>query len=256
MTDLTDLARKADLLRSLHVPGDPLVLPNVWDAASALAVVGAGFPVVATASNAVAAALGYDDGEGAPADEMFAAARRIAAVVDVPVTVDAEAGYGLPAGELVERLVEVGAVGCNLEDSDHRNGGLVDRDARAAYIAEVRAAADGIGVPIVVNARVDSFFPASGLADDDKLADALARATAYRAAGADCVFPPAADPDSIRAIVEQVDAPVNGGLALGRGSVADAAALGVARVSLGPQLYRSALANLERDLAGLRGGAG
>lgn len=116
----------------------------------------------------------------------------------------------------------------------------------------MRAAAVRAGVPIVINARVDSFFPSSPLADDQKLGDAVARATAYRIAGADCVFPPGADPRAVRAIVERVDAPVNGGLPLGKGSVADAAALGVARISLGPQLYRSALANLGRDLAGLR----
>ncbi|NYJ00543.1 2-methylisocitrate lyase-like PEP mutase family enzyme [Nocardioides thalensis] len=252
MSDHADLARKAEILRSLHVPGDPVVLPNVWDVGSALAVVDAGFPVVATASNAVAAVLGYDDGEGAPVDEMFRVAGRIAASVDVPVTVDAEAGYGLPPEELVERLIALGVVGCNIEDSDHRNGGLVAPDVRAAYIEQMRAAADRAGVPIVINARVDSFFPSSPLADDDKLGDAVARGTAYRAAGADCVFPPGADPDAVRAIVEKVDAPVNGGLPLGKGSVADVAALGVARISLGPQLYRSALANLGRDLAGLR----
>lgn len=255
MPDLTVLADKAALLRSLHVPGDPLVLPNAWDVASALTVVDAGFPVVATASNAVAAMLGYDDGEGAPAEEMLRAAERIAMAVEVPVTVDAEAGYGLAADELVDRLIGIGAVGCNIEDSDHANGGLVDRDTRAAYIEQMRSAAERAGVPIVINARVDSFFPSSPLADDDKLDDAVARAAAYRAAGADCVFPPGADPTALRAIVEQVDAPVNGGLPLGKGSIADVAALGVARVSLGPQLYRSALANLARDLAGLRGGA-
>lgn len=254
MSDVTELVRKATLLRSLHVPGDPLVLPNAWDVGSAVAVVDAGFPVVATASNAVAAVLGYDDGEGAPAEEMFRLAGRIAGAVDVPVTVDAEAGYGLPPAELVDRLIGIGAVGCNIEDSDHRNGGLMDSEARATYIEQMRAAAERAGVPIVINARVDSFFPSSPLADDDKLGDAVARATAYRAAGADCVFPPGADPTAISAIVEQVDAPVNGGLALGKGSLAEVAALGVARVSLGPQLYRSGLANLGRDLAGLRGG--
>jgi 2-methylisocitrate lyase-like PEP mutase family enzyme len=249
---MSDLAEKADLLRSLHVPGDPLVLPNVWDAGSALTVVDAGFSVIATASNAIAAMLGYDDGEGAPVEEMFNAARRIAAAVDVPVTVDAEAGYGLPADELVERLVAIGAVGCNLEDSDHRNGGLVDRDARATYIAQMRSAADRVGVPIVINARIDSFFPTSPLADGEKLDDAVARATAYRAAGADCVFPPGADSGAVRAIVEQVDAPVNAGLRVGHDALGDVAALGVARISVGPQLYRSALAHLRNDVAGLR----
>src|SRR5918997_4399282 len=102
---------KAAVLRSLHVPGEPLVLPNAWDAASAKAVVAAGFPVVATTSAGVAESLGYADHEGAPADEMLTAARRIARVVEVPVTVDAEAGYGLAPAELAAALEDVGAAG-------------------------------------------------------------------------------------------------------------------------------------------------
>src|SRR3982751_1497968 len=114
----TDLESRCNLLRSLHTPGAPLLLPNAWDVATARAVVAAGFPVVATSSGAVAATLGYEDHEGAPADEMLAAAR-IARGVDVPVTVDAEAGYGMRPAELVAALRGVGAAGCNVEDTDH-----------------------------------------------------------------------------------------------------------------------------------------
>jgi 2-methylisocitrate lyase-like PEP mutase family enzyme len=130
---MTELARRCDLLRSLHVPGEPLVLPNAWDAASARAVVAAGFPVVATTSGGVAAALGYEDHEGAPGDEMLAAAARIARSVDVPVTVDAEAGYGLEPTALVAALERAGAAGCNLEDTDHPAGRLRDPREHAAY---------------------------------------------------------------------------------------------------------------------------
>src|SRR5882757_10904548 len=101
--DVADLKARADTLRELHSK-ELLVLPNVWDAASATIVAEAGFPAVATASAAVTAMLGYPDGEGAPWQEMFAAAGRVARAVPVPVTVDAEAGYGLPPGELVDRL--------------------------------------------------------------------------------------------------------------------------------------------------------
>src|SRR6478609_2368660 len=124
---MADLTAQAELLRELH-HGELLVLPNVWDAASARIVVEAGFPAVATASAAITAMLGYPDGEGTPWAEMFAAASRVARAVSVPVTVDAEAGYRLAPRELVDRLLEIGAVGCNLEDSDHRNGGLIDVD--------------------------------------------------------------------------------------------------------------------------------
>ena len=100
----TELQSRCDLLRSLHRPGAPLLLPNAWDVATARAVVAAGFPVVATTSGGVAATLGYEDHERAPAEEMLAAAARIARGVDVPVTVDAEAGYGMEPAELVAAL--------------------------------------------------------------------------------------------------------------------------------------------------------
>src|SRR3954469_17322235 len=119
-----DLASRCDQLRSLQRPGAPLLLPNAWDVATAGAVVAAGFPVVATSSGAVAASLGYEDHEGAPAGEMLAAAARIARSVEVPVTVDAEAGYGLDPAELVAALRSAGAAGCNLEDTDHVAGTL------------------------------------------------------------------------------------------------------------------------------------
>lgn len=245
-------AEKARLLRSLHVPGDPLVLPNAWDVGSARAVVAAGFPVVATPSNAIARALGYEDGEGAPPEEMLYIAERIAASVDVPVSVDAEAGYGMAAAELVQRLISLGAVGCNVEDSDHRNQRLLDVDARAAYIAEMRAEADRGEVSLVINARVDCFFPISPLRDAEKRPDAVRRAEAYRSAGADCVFVPGAGADDLRAIIAETGVPLNAGLRLAGGSLDELRAIGVARVSVGPQLYNSALAQLSADLQRLR----
>src|ERR1043166_1740667 len=109
----TDLRSRCDLLRSLHRPGAPLLLPNAWDVATARAVVAAGFPVVATTSAGVAASLGYEDPQGAPAAEMLAAAARITRGVDVPVTVDAEAGYGMEPGELVSAVRDAGRAGGN-----------------------------------------------------------------------------------------------------------------------------------------------
>src|SRR5689334_17848261 len=115
----TDLQNRCELLRSLHRPGDPLLLPNAWDVATARAVVEAGFPVVATTSAGVADTLGYEDHEDAPGHEMLAAAGRIARAVEVPVTVDAEAGYGMRPEELVAALRGAGVAGCNLEDTDY-----------------------------------------------------------------------------------------------------------------------------------------
>src|SRR5205823_4040364 len=132
------LEERCERLRSLHVPGQPLVLPNAWDAASARAVVAAGFPVVATTSAGVAEALGFEDDERAPPEEMLAAATRIAAAVDAPVTVDAEAGYRLAPADLVDALFRVGAAGCNLEDTDHSTGTLVGADRQAERLRQVR----------------------------------------------------------------------------------------------------------------------
>jgi 2-methylisocitrate lyase-like PEP mutase family enzyme len=184
-----DLKAHADRLRELHHAGEMLVLPNVWDAASAKIVAEAGFPVVATASAAISAMLGYPDGEGAPWQEMFAAAGRVARAVSVPVTVDAEAGYGMEPRELVDRLLEIGAVGCNLEDTDHRAGGLADAGVHAGRLAAIRAAASDARIPIVINARADTFLPRSGVPEQERVAEAVRRGRLYLAAGADCIYP-------------------------------------------------------------------
>ncbi len=247
---MTDLRAHAERLRELH-HGDMLVLPNVWDAASAGVVAGAGFPAVATASAAISAMLGFPDGQGAPWAEMFAAAGRVARAVAVPVTVDAEAGYHLPPRELVDRLLEIGAVGCNLEDSDHRAGGLVEPGAQADYLASVRSAADAAGVPIVINARVDVFLPTSGVTEANRVAEAVRRGRHYREAGADCIYPIGVRHRAdLTAIVTELPGPINGNT----GDELDLAALrglGVARVSYGPRFYRAAMADFATAVAAL-----
>src|SRR3954452_20986890 len=138
---MTELQDRCDLLRSLHRAGAPLLLPNAWDVATARAVVAAGFPVVATTSGGVAATLGYEDHEGAPGDEMLAAAARIAKGVEVPVTVDAEAGSGMAPAELAAAVESGRADGCKLEDTDHAAGTLRDPDRHAEWLGAVRRAA-------------------------------------------------------------------------------------------------------------------
>jgi 2-methylisocitrate lyase-like PEP mutase family enzyme len=224
---------RSELLRSLHVPGEPLVLPNAWDVASARAVVAAGFPVVATTSAGVAAVLGYEDHEGAPGEEMFSAAARIVHAVDVPVTVDAEAGYGLGPAELVGELERIGAAGCNLEDTDHATGELRERSAHAEWLRAVRRASSDL----VVNARIDVFLQGAG-----ELTQALARAELYFEAGADCVYPIGlADRDDIAEFVSGAGGPVNILASPKAPSIADLAELGVARVSYGGLLYRQTM---------------
>jgi len=256
----TQLQQRCDLLRSLHRPGSPLLLPNIWDVATARAVVAAGFPVVATTSGGVAAALGYQDHEGAPADEMFAAAARIVRGVDVPVTVDAEAGYGMEPAELVAELRSVGAAGCNLEDTDHRAGSLRDPGLHAQWLAAVRKAASEIGYQLVINARVDvfvePFFAGAGPETQAELVpEAAERANAYLEAGADCVYPIALwEPSALRRFVAEVPGPVNVIRLPQTPSLAELAALGVARVSWASLLHRDEMAHFATQLASLRDG--
>ena len=253
-----DLQGRCELLRSLHRPGAPLLLPNAWDVATARAVVAAGFPVVATSSGGVAATLGYEDHEGAPAEEMLAAAARIAQRVDVPVTVDAEAGYGMEPAEVVAALRSVGAAGCNLEDSDHAAGNLRDPDAHADWLRAVRQAASEDDYPLVINARVDPFvgpfFAGAGPGTQAELVpEALRRANAYLEAGVDCVYPIALwEPDPLQTFMAEIRGPVNLIRLPQTPSLADLAALGVARVSWATLLYREAMARFEGQLASLQ----
>jgi 2-methylisocitrate lyase-like PEP mutase family enzyme len=246
------LQARCDRLRSLHVPGTPLVLPNAWDVPSARAVVAAGFPVVATSSGAVAGSLGYEDHEGAPADEMLTAAGRISAAVDVPVTVDAEAGYGMDPIRFVDALARAGAAGCNLEDTDHATGLIRDVGDQTARLAAVRRAATDAGYGLVVNARVDVFLHDRTAPDQRTLVDAAAeRARAYLDAGADCVYPIFLfQDDAVGAFVDAVGArPVNV-LALPNAPALERLAeMGVARLSYGTLIHQRSMADLATMLA-------
>jgi 2-methylisocitrate lyase-like PEP mutase family enzyme len=247
---MTDHNAKAAALRDLHRPGEPLLLPNVWDAASATIVQEAGYPAIATASAAIAGMLGYADHEGAPMEEMLGAASRVIRAVDVPVTVDAEAGYGLPPDELVERLVGIGAVGCNLEDTDHGAGALVPVDRQAEYIAAVRAAAETAGADLVINARVDTFVGKV----PDALAGAIERGGRYLDAGADCVYPIMAPTEAdVEALAKGIPGPVNVNCLPGN-EPARLAELGVARISFGPMPYLMALESLKTFATRLKAG--
>jgi 2-methylisocitrate lyase-like PEP mutase family enzyme len=246
------LAERAGRLRALHVPGRPLVLPNAWDAASARIVEAAGFPAVATASSAISESLGYEDEEGTPPGEMFASIQRIARAVAVPVTADVEGGYGLPSVELAERLLDTGAVGCNLEDTAHGQGGLIDADVQCQRIAALREAASHAGVPIVINARVDVYLLQSG-DPEGRTEEALRRGRLYLEAGADCIYPiMVTDEATIATFVEAFGGMVNVYARPQAPLLPRLAALGVARVSFGPWVHRLAMRDVEamlRDIA-------
>jgi 2-methylisocitrate lyase-like PEP mutase family enzyme len=258
LSQTSDLQSRCDVLRSLHRPGAPLLLPNAWDVATARAVVAAGFPVVATTSAGVAAALGYEDHEGAPGDEMLAASGRIARHVEVPVTVDAEAGYGMEPAELVAALRSAGAAGCNLEDTDHAAGRLRDPDRHAEWLGAVREAASADGYRLVINARVDvflgPFLAGAGPGTQEELVpDALRRAQAYLEAGVDCVYPITLwEADALRHFTSEIRGAVNVVALPQAPSLAELAALGVARVSWGHLLYHGAMARFEQELASLQ----
>jgi 2-methylisocitrate lyase-like PEP mutase family enzyme len=229
-----DLATRAGALRALHRPGAPLVLRNAWDAASARAL-GEGAPAVATTSVGVAEALGYGDGGHIPAAEAFAALARIVAAVDVPVTADCEAGYGLEPEAFVDGLLTAGAVGCNLEDTDHATHALRDASAQAEYLAAVKAAGRAAGVDLVLNARVDVHVRGG------TLEDGLVRAVAYRDAGADCVYPIFCHDEAGIAAYVEAAAVVNVHVHAQAPGLGRMAQLGVARASYGGSLFRAAL---------------
>jgi 2-methylisocitrate lyase-like PEP mutase family enzyme len=256
----TSLVEKARRLRELHRPGDPLLLANVWDVASARAVAATGVPAIATTSAGVAEVLGYEDGEAMPAAIALAAVGRIVAAVDVPVTADLESGYGLDPDRLVEALLDGGAVGCNIEDSDHARGGLESLDVQAARIGAIKEAAGRQGVDLVLNARVDLWVDPSSAAKPapDRLREGLERGRRYAEAGADCVYPiRCAEESELRAFVAEGGAPVNAYWFPGGPSLAQLRAWGVARISVGPNLFRETsrwvaqrAAELRRDLDG------
>lgn len=233
----------AESFRALHegrAAGDPLVLPGPWDAASARVFAEAGFDALATPSHGVAASLGYADGD-TPAGEMFAAVARIVRAVDVPVSADVEGGYGLPAGELVERLWEAGAVGCNLEDS--AGGTLIEPRRQAERLADVHAAADG---QLFLNARIDSYLHGAA----DPLADALARGRLYAAAGAECVYPFGAPPEDLGVLAAELGVPVNAFCGTGT-SPRTLGEAGASRVTFGGGLAAratAAVSELAREL--------
>lgn len=212
----------------------------------------AGFPAIATSSGAVAAALGFEDADSMPAEAAFAAVGRVAANVSVPVSGDMEAGYGLPAAEFVQGLFDAGAVGCNYEDTDHHgDNDLVDAEAHALRLEQIKDSAKRLGVDVVLNARVDVFAhraPELRSTFDE----GLRRARLYLEAGADCVYPiRLSDEAMIGEFVSQVQAPVNIMMRPDTPSIHRLAELGVARVSFAGWLMRKAYGLLYEEIAAI-----
>ncbi|MFE4702935.1 isocitrate lyase/phosphoenolpyruvate mutase family protein [Streptomyces sp. NPDC056738] len=254
MTDTESLRDSALALRALHVPGRPLVLANAWDAVSARIVEDAGGAAVATTSAGLAWSLGVADGDRLDRDVALAAVARITAVVRVPVSADIESGYASGAegvGDTVRAVLAAGAVGVNIEDALYEEGAGPLRPVaeQAERIAAVRAAADAAGVPLFVNARIDTFLRGAGGVEET-----LERAAAFLAAGADGVFVPGTvDPAIVKALVEGIDGPLNILVGPGAPSVDELAALGVARISAGSSIATAAHALVRRAARELLG---
>ncbi|WP_225809282.1 isocitrate lyase/PEP mutase family protein [Streptomyces spinosus] len=247
---------KARRLRALGSES-VLVLPNAWDAGSAAVMAAAGARAIATTSGGVAWSLGKGDGEQAHRDEMLAAAARIAAAVDVPVTVDVEGGYGAAPDEVaktVTAVVAAGAVGVNLEDSQAPGGPLFTSEEQAERIAAARAAATGAGLPeLVINARTDVYLFGIG-EEAGRLEDVLARAAAYERAGADGIFVPGLlDLAVLGELTARSPLPVNAMAGPGGPGVAELAKAGVRRVSVGTAVAQAAYTAARRATLELLG---
>lgn len=233
--DKAALVKKAETLQALIDAPETLVLPNVWDGASARIVAEAGFPVIATSSAGIAWCLGCADGERISRDDMLFMVRRIADAVDLPVTADMEAGYGEDPAAVagsVTAAMEAGAVGANIEDSSAQAGhALLDYDLSVARIRAAKEAADAAGVPFVINARTDGFH---GGLTEEAFAESVRRANAYLEAGAGCVFVPfVRDGAMIARLVGAIDGPVNILAGAPSPPIPEMQKMGVARVSIG-----------------------
>ncbi|MFF3884414.1 isocitrate lyase/phosphoenolpyruvate mutase family protein [Streptomyces sp. NPDC001914] len=241
MTDIERLRDSAHAFRALHVPGRPLVLANAWDAVTARIVEDAGAAAVATTSAGLAWARGVADGDRLEREDALAAVARITAVVRVPVSADIESGYASDAtglGDTVRAVLAAGAVGVNIEDALYGEGAGPLRPVaeQAERVAAVRAAADAAGVPLFVNARIDTYLRGAG-----GLEETLERAAAFLAAGADGVFVPGTvDPATVKALVEGIEGPLNILVGPGAPSVGELAGLGVARISAGSSIAAAA----------------
>src|SRR6202049_3344861 len=244
MPDIEKLAAAAQQLRELHQIGRPLLLAKVWDAAGAGAVVAAGSPAVATSSVAMAAARAGSDGNR-DREAAFAQLRQIAAAVDVAGTAALEGGYDLAPDALVDAMLDAGAVGCNIEDTDHATGDrLLDATARAAYLGAIRAAADQRGVGIVLNARIAAIIRHPDRAAPAARAEVPRRARLYLDAGADCVYPISLrDPALVAQVVNELSRPVNVNPSEPLAALAEA---GAARISLGGGVHNWGTRDLEQ----------
>ena len=246
---------KAEQFLKFHHDKEILVLLNSWDTGSSKLIEACGYKAIATTSMGIAASLGYPDCEIIKLSEMISAITGIVNAVQVPVTVDIEAGYGNNITEIIEsvkKIIATGIVGINIEDSIELSPELIDEMEFCERISAIRALSDSLGFHLVINARTDSFYTSSGTTRE-KLAESIKRGNKYREAGADCIFvQPVWEKETIRTLVKEINAPINilSNPGIGAGilppSVRELQDLGVARLSLGSGLMKATLALMKK----------
>jgi 2-methylisocitrate lyase-like PEP mutase family enzyme len=241
--NLRSQKEKADFLLSLHRNGKLLVLPNVWNPIGARILEKKGFPAVATASAAISASLGYQDGEKIKRATAIDLIGRIARSVDVPVTADIETGYAESLSELevtAQQVVESGVVGVNIEDGLEWGGGLRTIEDQCQRISAFRKSADRCGVRLVINARTDSFVSSSFTSKEEAMEEAVKRAEAFSKAGADCFYPIGpGDEATVRLLRDRIKSPINILVQPTAAPLSVMQDIGINRVSFGPYIFRS-----------------
>src|SRR3989475_1054830 len=255
MTDLLSESKmrsqkdKAQDFRGLHHGKRILIRPNAWDVPSARVFENEGFPAVATSSAGLMVSLGYPDGEVMGRNEFVSAVERIAKVLSVPLSVDIVAGFGKTTEEVVatvKAILRAGGIGINIEDFAHSTKKLFPVERQVENVKAIRRLGESMGVPLVINARIDALRFASG-DDEVKFEEAVHRAIAYRDAGADCVYPMGlTEAGSISRFVKELDFPINVMVRKGLPPVSELEGLGVARVSFGPSASYATMGLLKR----------
>jgi 2-methylisocitrate lyase-like PEP mutase family enzyme len=254
--DKTLQKKRAERFRELHHDPKLLVLPNIWDPLGAQLLASLGYPAVATASAAVSYANGYDDGEHLTFDAMVEVIGRIVASVEVPVTADIERGYAADASALGDRMRDVlraGVAGINIEDSLLERGDLRAVEDQCDRIRAVRQACDENGVPVVINARTDTYLSAVGNNEEQRLEETITRARGYLDAGADCIYPiTLSDIDTLAKIKDATGAPLNVYAMTGTPAMKELEDAGISRLSLGPGFLKASLTTMKRVAVALK----
>lgn len=245
-----DQVRKARDFHKLHHDPKLLILPNVWDPLGSRLLEGLGYPAVATASAAVAYSLGYDDGQKISFAAMLDVIRRIASSVHVPVTADVEAGYAEKPEDVagnMRQVIHAGAVGINLEDSVSDEHRLYDVEMQCARIRAVREMAEREGIPLFINARVDTFILGVPERMEERIKETINRAKAYLSAGASGIYPiVVSDLSTLRMILKEIQAPINVYASVKTPAIRDLEQAGISRLSLGPGLLRASFTTMKR----------